>query len=93
MLDSIQTSTKRGCVQAASIEWTETFPTLPGTLVPPIQDDRAIRKFRPRQKVQAKAALLPQLAAKADERGISLFAYLAELAPEDVGASRFLSLE
>ena len=67
--------------------------TLPGPVPPAIQDDRAIRKFRQRQKVQAKAALLPQLAAKADERGVSLFAYLAELAPEDVGASRFLSLE
>jgi hypothetical protein len=58
-----------------------------------IQDDSAIGKARKRQRLQAKPGLLPQLAAKADEKGLSLFAYLAELAPEDVGANRFLSLE
>jgi len=89
----MQTSTKRSGFQAPSIEWTVMFPTLPNLVPPDIQDSRAIRKFRQRQKLQAKAALLPQLVANANEKGVSLFAYLADLAPGDASASRFLSLE
>ena len=75
------------------IESTVTPPTLPGFVPVTVQDGRAIRKSRRWQKLQAKAALLPQLAAKAEKKGVSLFAYLAELAPDDIGASRFLSFE
>ena len=37
--------------------------------------------------------LLAQFAEKARQRGLSLFAYLIEIAPEDVGDRRALSLE
>jgi hypothetical protein len=64
------------------------FPMVLGLVPSAIKDDPAIRKFRQRQKVQAKAALLPQLATKADEKGVSLFAYLADLVPQPLRHAR-----
>jgi hypothetical protein len=37
--------------------------------------------------------LLERFAEKARQRGLSLFAYLIDIAPEDVGDRRLLSLE
>jgi hypothetical protein len=88
ILDPKQTSRRAG-LKAAAIESTAVF-TMSAYPVPFfIRGDRAIRKTRQRQRLQAKDALLPQLAEKAAEKGLSLFAYLAGLAPEDVGPSRF----
>ena len=93
ILESTQISTRRVSLQAADIESSVVFPMLGDPVPFCIQDDSAIGKARQRQRLQAKASLLLQLATKADEKGLSLFAYLADLAPEDVGANRFLSLE
>ena len=93
ILDFPQTSTRRLGLQAAGIESTLVFPILDYPVPSCFQDTRAIPKSRQRQKVQAKTALLPQLAVRAHGKGLSLFAYLADLAPEDLGTTRFLSLE
>ena len=91
--DFPQTSTRPLGLQAAGIESTLVFPILDYPVPPCVQDARAILKSRQRQKVQAKTALLPQLAVRAHGKGLSLFAYLADLAPEDLDATRFLSLD
>jgi hypothetical protein len=93
ILDSTQTSIRHSGLQATGIESTVVFPMLPGPALATIQDDRVAQKLRQRQKLQAKAALLPQLTAKAAEKRVSLFAYLADLVRGDVGTRRFLSLE
>ena len=69
ILDNSQTLTSCLELQATSIESTPIFSTLadPG---------RAIRESQQQQKVQAKTALLPQLAMEAHEKGVSLFKYL-----------------
>jgi hypothetical protein len=94
IFDSPRTSTRRLGLQAAGIESTLVFPMLADSVPPCVEDDRTIRESQEqRQKTQAKTGLLPKLAARAHEKGLSLFEYLADLAPEDLGASRFLSLE
>ena len=42
---------------------------------------------------QGEVDLLARFAEKARRRGLSLFAYLIDIAPEDVGDRRLLSLE
>jgi hypothetical protein len=93
ILDSPRTSKRRLGLQAAGIESSLVFPRLADSVPPCVEDDRTFRESQQRQKTQAKTGLLPELAARAHEKGLSLFEYLADLAPEDVGASRFLSLE
>ena len=46
-----------------------------------------------KQDDQGEVDLLAQFAEKARQRGLSLFAYLIDIAPEDVGDRRPLSLE
>jgi hypothetical protein len=93
ILEATQLSTRRISIQAAGIESPVVFPMLGDPVPFCIQDDSAIGKAPQRQRLQAKATLLLQLAGRADEKGLSLFAYLADLAPADVAAIRFLSLE
>jgi|GEM_PF-5858279 len=45
------------------------------------------------QENQGKVDLLAQFAERARRRGLSLFAYLIDIAPEDIGDRRLLSLE
>ena len=77
----------------AGIASTPVFPMLADSVPTRVEDDRTIREPQQRQETQAKTGLLPKLATKAREKGVSLFEYLADLAQEDVVASRFLSLE
>ena len=48
---------------------------------------QAIRESKQRHKIQAKTAILLQLATRAHEKGVSLFEYLTDFASEDVHAS------
>jgi hypothetical protein len=86
-------STRHVGDQAAGIESTVVFPMVADPVPSCVEDARAIPKSRQRQENQAKAGLLVQLAARAHGKGLSLFAYLADLVPEDIGTTRFLSLE
>jgi hypothetical protein len=56
-------------------------------------EEKTIRKSQPAQPSLIKTEFLPKLAKKAHAKGSSLFAYLADLVPDDRGRSRFLSLE
>ena len=90
---SPRTSTRRLGPPSAGLESTLVFPMLPDSVPLCIVDDRTVRNSQQRQENQAKTGLLPKLATEAREKGLSLFEYLADLAPEDGGGSRFLSLE
>jgi hypothetical protein len=55
--------------------------------------DQANQGFERQEDNREEVDLLAQFAEMARQRGVSLFAYLADIAPEDVGDRRFLSLE
>ncbi len=55
--------------------------------------DRTNRGSEQQEYNQGEVDLLLQLAERAYQRGLSLFAYLAVIAPGDVGDRRLLSLE
>jgi hypothetical protein len=88
-----RTSKRRFGLLATGIESTPVFPTLTDAVPTCVDEDRTIRESQQRQETQAETDLLPKLAAKAHEKGLSLFEYLADLAPEGVGARQFLSPE
>lgn len=88
---SSRRSTRRLGFQSTGLEATPVFPMLPDSLSPCIEDDRTIRKSEQWQETKAKTGVVSKLATKAREKGLSLFEYLADLAPEDGGGSRFLS--
>jgi hypothetical protein len=93
IIASARTSTRRLGLQSARLESTPVFPMLPDSVPPCIEDDRTIRKSEQWQETKAKTGVVSKLATKAREKDLSLFEYLADLAPEDGGGSRFLSLE
>jgi hypothetical protein len=93
ILASARTSTRRLGLELPGLESSLVLPMLPDCIPSCIEDERTMRNSQKRQEIQAKTGLLPKLAAKAREKGVSLFEYLADLAPEDGGGSRFLSLE
>jgi hypothetical protein len=92
ILASSRTSTRRLGLESASLESSLVFPMLPDSIPSYIEDERP-RNFQKWQEIQAKSGLLPKLATQAREKGLSLFEYIADLAPEDGGGSRLLSLE
>jgi hypothetical protein len=55
--------------------------------------DQANQGFERQEDNREEVDLLAQFAKMARQRGVSLFAYLTDIAPEDVGDRRFLSLE
>jgi hypothetical protein len=93
ILASTRTSARRLGLESASFASSLVLPMLPDSISSCIEDERTMRNSQKRQEIQAKTGLLPKLATKAREKGVSLFEYLADLAPEDGGSSRFLSLE
>jgi hypothetical protein len=62
-------STRHVGDQAVGIESTVVFPMLADPVPSCVQDARAIPKSRQQQKIQAKAGLLPQQAARAHGKG------------------------
>jgi hypothetical protein len=93
ILASARTSTRRLGLELPGLESSLVLTMLPDSIPSCIEDERTMRNSQKRQEIQAKTGLLPKLATKAREKGVSLFEYLADLAPEDGGGSRFLSLE
>jgi hypothetical protein len=55
--------------------------------------DQTNQGFEPQEDNRQEVDFLAQFAEMARQQGVSLFAYLADIAPEDVGDRRFLSLE
>jgi hypothetical protein len=55
--------------------------------------DQANQGFERQGDNREEVDLLAQFAKMARQRGVSLFVYLTDIAPEDVGDRRFLSLE
>jgi hypothetical protein len=90
---SSRRSTRQLGFQSVGLESILVVPMVPDSVPPCIQDDRTIRKSEQRQETKARTGVLSKLATKAREKGLSLFEYLADLAPEDGGGNRFLSLE
>jgi hypothetical protein len=88
-----RTSTRRPELESASLESSLVFPIMHDFVSPCIEDERTVRKSQRWPEIQAKTNFLPILATKAREKSLSLFEYLADLAPEDGARSRFLSLE
>ena len=56
-------------------------------------DERGNQGSEQQENNQGEVHLLGRFAERARERCLSLFAYLIEIAPEDVGDRRLLSLE